>query len=174
MYLKFLFDATYHSTLAVLPRLSYTEIMKTLAINKRAKFDYEFIEKYEAGLVLTGQEVKSIKTGHISLKGSFVTNKGGELYLTNANVPPYKFAGKLPGYDPTRPRKLLLRKAEIKKLLGKTKTQGLTLVPFRVYTKKRLIKLEFVVGRGKKKFDKREDIKKRDAKRKAQRAIRSN
>ncbi|HFC36148.1 MAG TPA: SsrA-binding protein SmpB [Candidatus Moranbacteria bacterium] len=148
--------------------------MKTLAINKRAKFDYEFIEKYEAGLVLSGQEVKSIKTGHISLKGAFVTFKNSELYLTNANIPPYKFAGKLPGYDPTGPRKLLLKKAEIKKLIGKTKTQGLTLVPFRVYTRKRLIKLEFVVGRGKKKFDKRESIKKKEFKRKAQRALKNN
>ncbi len=147
--------------------------MKTLAINKRAKFDYNLIDKYEAGLVLTGQEVKSIKTGHISLKGSFVTIKNSELYLTNANIPFYKFAGNSKGYDPTQPRKLLLKKSEIKRLIGKSKTEGLTLVPIRVYTKKRLLKLEFAIGRGKKKFDKREDKKRKDARRKIDRMLKS-
>ncbi len=147
--------------------------MKSLAINKRARFDYDLKDKYEAGLVLTGQEVKSIKTGHISLKGSFVTMKGGEFYLTNASIPKYKFAGELKNYDPTGPRKLLLKKSEINTLLGKSRTAGLTLVPIRVYTKKRLIKLEFGVGRGKKKYDKREDIKRKESKRKLNRAMKS-
>jgi len=148
--------------------------MKTLATNKRATFDYKFIDKYEAGLVLSGQEVKSIKTGHISLKGSFVTIKNSELFLTNANIPFYKFAGNQQKYDPTQPRKLLLKKSEIKSLLGKTKVKGLTLVPIRVYTKKRLIKLEFAVGRGKKKFDKRDDIKKRESARRLRRVVKNN
>lgn len=147
--------------------------MTTVATNKRAKFDYELLEKYEAGLSLRGHEVKSAKSGHISLKGSFVTVKGAELFLTNATITPYKFAGDLKNYDPTRPRKLLLKKSEINSLIGKIKAEGLTLVPIRVYTKKRLLKLEFAVGKGKKRFDKRETIKKRESGRKAQRALKS-
>ncbi|MBL7057803.1 SsrA-binding protein SmpB [Patescibacteria group bacterium] len=144
--------------------------MPTLAINKRALFDFEIKDKYEAGIVLKGYEVKSIKTGHISLKGSFVTlkintdnpNKLPELYLVNAHIPLYKFAGIVKSYDPTRSRKLLIHKLEINRLIGKKKTEGLTLVPLKVYTKKRLIKLQFGIGKGKKKYDKREDIKKKD------------
>ena len=147
--------------------------MTTIAVNKRASFDYALTDKYEAGLVLTGAEVKSIKTGHLSLKGSFVTFKGSELYLTNADIPFYKFAGLPTGYDSRRPRKLLVKKSEIKTLLGKVRVKGLTLVPIRVYTKKRLIKLEFGVGRGKKEYDKREDIKKKDSNRAMKRLIRN-
>ncbi|HBI17009.1 MAG TPA: SsrA-binding protein [Candidatus Moranbacteria bacterium] len=147
--------------------------MTTIAVNKRANFDYVLTDKYEAGLVLTGAEVKSIKTGHLSLKGSFVTFKGTELHLTNADIPFYKFAGKAVNYDPRRSRKLLVKKSEIKTLLGKVKVKGLTLVPIRVYTKKRLIKLEFGVGRGKKEYDKREDIKKKDSNRAMKRLMRN-
>jgi len=147
--------------------------MSVLAINKRANFDYEILQKYEAGLVLTGGEVKSIKSGRISLRESFVTIKGNELYLTNANISKYKFSGKLASYDPTRSRKLLLKKAEIKSLIGKTRIKGLTLVPLRVYTKKRLVKLEFALGKGKKDFDKRSSIAKKDAKRKIERALKN-
>jgi len=141
--------------------------MKVLAYNKRANFDYEISEKIEAGLVLFGHEVKSIKTGHVSLKGSFVTVKQGdgkisEIILTNAHIPKYQQATKVNNYDPDRPRKLLLHKNEIKKLIGKRKEQGLTLIPIKIYTKRGLIKLEFGIGRGKKKYDKREDIKKKD------------
>lgn len=148
--------------------------MTTLAYNKRANFDYAISDRFEAGLVLTGQEVKSVKAGHISLKESFVTIKGAELYLTNAHITPWKHAGEIKNYDPTRPRKLLLKKSEIKHLIGKTRVQGLTLVPIRVYTKKRLLKLEFGVGKGKKKFDKREDIARREDERKMQRALRDS
>ncbi|MFZ5982546.1 MAG: SsrA-binding protein SmpB [Patescibacteria group bacterium] len=147
--------------------------MKTLSFNKRAGFDYEILEKFEAGLALLGHEVKSVKTGHISLKESFVTIHGEELYLTNANIPRYSQAGQLKTYDPTRPRKLLLRKAEIKKLIGKSRTLGLTLVPIRVYTKKRLLKLEFGLGKGKRKIDKRDKIQKRETDRRIQRAFRN-
>ncbi len=147
--------------------------MKTIAVNKRARFDYDISDKYEAGLVLRGYEVKSVKTGHISIKSSFVTIKGNELYLTNANIPLYKHAGKVPNYDPTRPRKLLLHKPEIRTLMGKSRTEGLTLVPVRVYTKRGLIKLEFGLGKGRKKHDKRDVIKKREADRKIQRALKS-
>lgn len=148
--------------------------MPTLAFNKRANFDYEIGDKYEAGLVLAGQEVKSVKMGHISLKESFVTVKGTELYLTNAHITPYKHAGELKNYDPTRPRKLLLKKSEIKHLTGKVRIQGLTLVPISVYTKKRLIKLEFGVGKGKKKHDKRETISKREVERNIRRELKNS
>ena len=142
--------------------------MPVLAVNKRANFDYEIQDTYEAGIVLFGHEVKSVKTGHISLKGSFVTLKstsGGKLpeaYLTNAHIPLYKHAGKVTNYDPDRPRKLLLKKKEIERLVGKKQEQGLTLVPLKIYTKRSFIKLGFGIGKGKRKIDKRETIKKRE------------
>lgn len=156
--------------------------MATLATNKRAHYDYEIQDKYEAGLVLKGHEVKSIKTGHISLRGSFVTlkkntqkpNKLPVPYLVNAHIPLYKYAGIIKGYSPTQTRKLLIKKSEINRLMGKKQTEGLTLVPLRVYTKKRLIKLEFGVGKGKKKYDKREDIKKKDIEKRMRTLTKSN
>ena len=148
--------------------------MTTLAYNKRANFDYEILEKYEAGLMLTGQEVKSVRTGHISLKGSFVTAKGSELFLTNATIPPYAPAGEIKSYDPTRSRKLLLKRSEIASLIGKSRTQGLTMVPIRVYTKKRLLKLEFGLGKGKKEFDKRAKIQKRETQRNIERMLKNS
>lgn len=147
--------------------------MTTIANNKRASFDYALGGRYEAGLVLTGAEVKSVKTGHASLKGSFVTVKGGELYLTNALIPRYAHAHRDTKHEDSRPRKLLLRKREIRSLIGKSKTEGLTLVPIRLYTRKQLVKLEFSVGKGKKAYDKRQDIGKRDTKRRIERAMRS-
>jgi len=136
--------------------------MTTLATNKRAHYDYKISDRYEAGLVLKGFEVKAVKSGQISLKESFVTVRGNELFLTNAHIPLYKQAGEIKNYDPTGPRKLLLRRREIKHLIGKARVEGLTLVPIRIYTKKRLLKLEFGVGKGKKEYDKRESIKKRE------------
>ncbi len=147
--------------------------MAVLAYNKRAKFDYEILDTYEAGLVLRGYEVKSVKTGHMSLKGSFVTIRREELYLTNANIPLYKHAGAIANYDPTRPRKLLLKKREIAHLIGKSRAEGLTLVPIRVYTKRGLLKLEFGIGKGKKTIDKREVIRKREDQVKIERAMKS-
>lgn len=148
--------------------------MPTLAINKRAKYDYNILQTFEAGLVLTGQEVKSVKLGHLSLKGAYVSVKKGELYLINAHISPYKYAGSLPDYEPTQHRKLLLKKQEIKHLIGKIKEKGLTLVPIKVYTKHNRIKLEFGVGQGKKLIDKRETIKKREEKRKMDRMMKYN
>ncbi len=141
--------------------------MSILTTNKRANFDYEITDTYEAGLVLHGHEVKSIKLSHISLKGAFITSKKTskalpEFYLTNAHVSPYKYAGKLKDYTPDRPRKLLITKKEINFLIGKKKEQGLTIIPIKIYTKKGLIKLAFGIGRGKRKYEKREDIKNRD------------
>ncbi|MDP2838395.1 MAG: SsrA-binding protein SmpB [Candidatus Moranbacteria bacterium] len=147
--------------------------MTTIATNKRASFDYTLADQYEAGLVLTGAEVKSVKTGHASLKGAFVTVKGSELYLTNALIPRYAQAHRDTSHDATRPRKLLLRKREIRSLIGKSRTEGLTLVPIRLYTKKQLVKLLFAVGKGKKEYDRRADIGKREAQRRIRRAMKT-
>ncbi|MDZ7611702.1 MAG: SsrA-binding protein SmpB [Candidatus Moranbacteria bacterium] len=147
--------------------------MKKLAINRRARFDYEILETFEAGLVLKGYEVKSIKTGRVSLKGAFVTIRGEELYLTNANIPLYQHAGLINDYDPASPRKLIMHKKEIKRLIGKARTEGLTLVPISVYNKRNLIKLEFALAKGKKQRDKREDIKKREDKRRVERMMKN-
>jgi len=153
--------------------------MKILAENKRARYDYEILETYEAGLVLYGFEVKAIKTGHISLAGSYVVAKGNELYLINALIPPYQPANAPADYEPNRSRKLLLKKSEISSLIGKSRTKGLTLVPLRIYTKKSRtpqgrgkIKLGFGLGKGKRKIDKREKIKKRDIEREIGRKLR--
>ena len=145
--------------------------MSVLALNKRANFDYKILETHEAGLVLFGYEVKSIKTKHVSLKESFVTIHEEELYLTNAHIPLYIHAGKINNYNPTRSRKLLLKKSQIKNLIGKARTQGLTLVPIKLYTKGRLVKLEFGLGKGKKELDKREKIAKREDNRRIERAM---
>ncbi len=147
--------------------------MTTFASNKKANFNYTIIEKYEAGLSLYGYEVKSIKTGSISLKGSFVSLQNEEFYLTNAFIPLYKFATNITQYNPTRSRKLLLKKSEINSLIGKKKTQGLTFVPIRVYNKGKYLKLEFALAKGKKKHDKRSDIAKRDSARRINRALRT-
>ena len=146
--------------------------MSILAENRKSSYDYEFLETYEAGLVLLGFEVKAIKTGRVSLQGSFVTLKSGELYLTNANIPAYQAANVYLDYEPTRSRKLLLKKSEIASLIGKLKAKGLTLIPIKLYTKRGKIKLEFAVAKGKRKIDKRESIKRRDIEREIGRKLR--
>lgn len=144
--------------------------MPQLAQNKKANFDYELLEKYEAGLVLYGHEVKAVRAGQVSLKGSFISlrTKNGktELYLVGCQISPYKNAGPLPDYNQTRERKLLLKNEEISRLLGKKQIEGLTLIPLKIYTNHSFLKLEFAVARGKKKYDKREAIKKREVDRK--------
>lgn len=139
--------------------------MATLALNKKARFDYEILETLEGGLKLTGAEVKSIKSGHTQLKGSFLHIQKGELWLKGAYIAPYKPAGTQDGYDPYQDRKILVHKRELKRLMGKRKVDGLTIVPLSVYTKGGIIKLEFAVARGKKNYEKRETIKKRDVQR---------
>lgn len=147
--------------------------MKVLSDNKRAYYNYEILDKYEAGIVLTGHEVKSIKTGKISLKGSYVVLKGEEAYLVGATVSPYQPKNTPENYDPERSRKLLLKKSEIKELLGKSQQKGLTLIPLKIYTKYAKIKLEFGIGKGKRKTDKRENIKKRETDREIRRALKN-
>lgn len=139
--------------------------MPSLATNKRASHEYEYLQKFEGGLVLTGPEVKSIKNGQIQLQGAFLTIKGGELWLTNASVSKYGPAGEQPHYDARRSRKVLVKKKELRELIGKSQQQGLTIVPISVYTRGSLVKLEFVLARGRKQFEKREKIKKRDVER---------
>jgi SsrA-binding protein len=146
-------------------------LMKILSANKRAKHDYEIIERYKAGISLKGQEVKSIRLGRMSLKGAFVVVKGEEVFLIGANIPPYQPKNAPSDYNPQRSRKLLLRKSEIRQIIGKSKQKGLTMVPLVVYTDNGKIKLEFALCKGKKKRDKREDIKKREVQREIQRAL---
>ncbi len=145
---------------------------KTIAENKKAFFDYEILEKFDAGIVLLGHEVKSIKTGHINLTGSFVVPKFEELFLLNAYIPPYQPKNTPKDYEPSRSRKLLLRKSEIKSLIGKIRQKGLTLVPLKVYSLKGKIKLQFGIAKGRKKTDKREKIKKREFQREKERLLR--
>jgi SsrA-binding protein len=111
--------------------------MKEETKNKRAYFDYDFLEKFEAGIILTGQEVKSIKLGRMNLSGSYVIIRNNEAYLINAQIPPYQPQNTPKNYEPTRARKLLLKKDEIRYLIGKSQERGLTLTPLRVYSKKR-------------------------------------
>jgi SsrA-binding protein len=145
---------------------------KPYAYNRRARYDYEIKETLEAGIVLKGCEVKAIKTGHCSLKGSFVILKNERPYLLNASIPPYQPKNTPKDYDPNQNRQLLLNKKEIRHLIGKTKERGLTLVPIRMYNRKGKIKVEIGIGKGKKKVDKREKIKKRDIKREIDRSLR--
>lgn len=153
--------------------------MVVLVENKKAGFDYEIMERFEAGIVLTGQETKSLKTKGISLAGSYVLIKDSGVFWIGAHIPPYQPKNVSLGYDPERTRKLLLKKSEIKYLIGKASEKGLTFVPLKLYTKDRdnssgKIKLEFGVARGKKKYDKREAIKKREALRDIDRALKES
>ena len=147
--------------------------MKVILENKKALFNYSILETFKAGVVLQGQEVKSIKTGKMGLRGSFVIVKESppEVFLIGANVPPYQPKNTPSDYDPQRSRKLLLRKSEIKQLIGKAKQKGLTMIPLKVYTDKGKIKIEFGIAKGKRKIDKRTQIKKRETEREIQRAM---
>ena len=144
--------------------------MKIYAENRKAHFDYEIIEKYEAGLVLQGQEVKSIKGGHMHLSGAYVVFRGGgsaaaSPELIGAKVPAYQPKNAPADYNPEQSRRLLLNKKEIDYLIGKVNERGFSLIPLKVYEQNGRIKLEFALAKGKKKFDKKESIKKRDVER---------
>lgn len=145
--------------------------MPTLATNKKARFDYEILDEWEAGLMLSGQEVKSVRAGQMSLKGSFVHVKGDAVWLVNAHIPKYAKAGPLPGYDPDQSRKLLLHKREIDKIRGKLETKGLTIVPLSAYTKGSKLKVKIGLARGKKQYEKKESIKKKDIERDLRRSL---
>jgi SsrA-binding protein len=145
--------------------------MKIFSENRKATFDYEILERYEAGIVLFGQEVKSIKTGHINLSGTFVTIKNGEPFLIGTKIPPYQPKNMGAGYDEERPRKLLLNKKEIDYLAGRSKEKGFSLIPLKIYENNGRIKLEFGLARGKRKYNKKEKIKKRDVERETNREL---
>ena len=136
--------------------------MQSLAFNKRASHDFEILEKFEAGIVLTGAEVKSLRSGNATLQGAYVTIARGELWLMGAHIGKLQAAGVQESYDPTRTRKLLVHKKELLTLVGKTQEKGLTLVPFALYPRGRQIKLSFGLCRGRKAHDKREKLKARD------------
>ena len=146
--------------------------MKSLAINKRAKFDYEILETFEAGLKLLGTEVKSVRAGNMSLKGAFVATHNEEAFLVNATVPPWQAKNTPDNYDPERSRKLLIKRSEIAHIIGAKQERGLTLVPLRVYTKGPWIKVEVALAKGKKLHSKKQVKKERDIKRDTERLLR--
>jgi len=146
---------------------------KILAKNTEGLFNYEIMDKLTAGIVLSGPEVKSIKNSRLSLKGSYIRiDHDSEAWLINCHVAPYEPAKNVQmGYDPQKPRKLLLRKKEISSLIGKSKQKGLTIIPTSVYNNKGLIKVEIALVKGKTKVDKRESIKKREVDRQIKRTL---
>jgi SsrA-binding protein len=147
-----------------------TEHTKQITANRIASHNYELFDRYEAGLVLKGYEVKSLRSGGMNIRDSYVVIKNNEVFLVGAHISPYDHMTS-ERYDPTRTRKLLLNRFEIDKLSGKVKERGFTLVPTRVYFKKGLAKLEFAIARGRKIFDKREQIKKKDIEREQRRGM---
>lgn len=147
-----------------------TEAVKVITANRKARFDYQILETFEAGLVLTGAEIKSIRAGEITVNEAYVRPQGGELFLLNAYIKPYAHSGDTE-YDPRCPRKLLMHKREIDKLIRELETQGTTIVPLQVYLKKGRAKLEIALGKGKAAPDKRQDIKKREAEREVAREM---
>ena len=142
--------------------------MKLIANNKKAYHDYFILETYEAGIALHGTEVKSLRMGKCSIKEAFIRVENEEVYVYGMHISPYE-KGNIFNKDPLRVRKLLLHKSEIRKLLGKTKEKGMTLVPLKVYFKDSLVKVEIGLAQGKKLYDKRQDIAKKDQQREAQR-----
>jgi SsrA-binding protein len=145
---------------------------KLIADNRRARFDYELLERFEAGVVLTGTEVKSLRQGRVSLTHAFGDVRDGEVWLVGADIATYD-QGNIANHEPERDRKLLLRRSEIASLIGKVREKGLTLVPTRMYWKDGRAKVELALARGKQTIDKRRDIAKRDAQRQIERAMKS-
>lgn len=146
--------------------------MKIVAQNRKAFHDYQIEETYEAGMMLTGTEVKSLRDGKANLKDSYVLIKDGAAYLLNCHISPYSH-GNIMNHDPLRTRKLLLHKKEITKLQGKAAQKGYSLIPLKIYFKGPRAKLEFGLGRGKRQYEKRETIKKREADREIERAMKT-
>jgi len=145
-------------------------------INKQAHFSYEIMDAFEAGIVLRGHEVKAVKNGQLSLKSAYVSivnEPMPALYLIKAHISAYKFAGNLTNYDPERPRKLLIKKNELKTLIGKLQQKGLTIIPLRVYTKRNLVKVEIGLAQGKKLFEKKEAKKLKDVDREIRRTLKN-
>ena len=144
---------------------------RTITTNRRARYDYEITESVEAGLVLTGTEIKAIREGRVSLSDSYAKPEDGEMWLVNLHIAQYS-AGSRDNHDPTRRRKLLLRKDQIRRLSRMVSERGLTLVPLRLYIKKHYAKVELGLGRGRKRYDKRRAIADRDREKEARAAVR--
>ncbi len=145
--------------------------MTSLIINKKAGFNYEFLEKFDAGIELFGHEAKSIRAGHGNLEGGYVIIRGGEAFLIGTTIPPYQANNSPKDYEPERNRKLLLTKKELKNLAELELKNGLTIIPLSMYNKGRSIKVQVALARGKKQFDKRETIKKRETDREMRRTL---
>lgn len=145
---------------------------KTLTTNRKAYHDYHIEETFEAGIALTGTEIKSVRAGSVNLRDSYAQVKHGELWLLNAHIAPYEPASRQ-NVDPYRDRKLLMRRKEILRLFGRVQEKGLTLVPLKMYLKKNRAKLEIGLARGKRQYDKRAAISKRDAAREMERAVKT-
>lgn len=145
--------------------------MTSLIINKKAGFNYEFLEKFDAGIELFGHEVKSVRAGHGNLEGGYVIIRGGEAFLVGTTIPPYQANNSPKDYEPERNRKLLLTKKELKNLAELELKNGLTIIPLSMYNKNRSIKVQIALARGKKQFDKRETIKKRETDREMRRTL---
>ena len=143
---------------------------KVFATNRKAYHDYHVLESLEAGLALTGTEIKSVRAGRVNLREGYARVQDGEIWLYNTHISPYE-QGNRYNHEPTRPRKLLLHKGEIGRLTGKSQEQGLTLVPLRIYERRGHAKVELAVVRGKRQYDKREAIARRDAQREVDRAV---
>lgn len=143
----------------------------SLIVNKKAHFNYDILEKLEAGIELVGSEVKSIRNKQGNIDGAYIIVRGGEVFLINSDIPPYQATQKTVGHERLRTRKLLLNKKEILKLTVDEQEKGLTIIPISFYSKGPKIKVEVAVVRGKKKFDKRESIKKRDTEREVRRSL---
>jgi SsrA-binding protein len=145
--------------------------IKVIATNRKAKHEYFLLESFEAGLALQGSEIKSIRAGQVSLSQAYVAVKDGEAWLVNAHIAPYDEASRF-NHDPLRPRKLLLRRSEIRKLEQEIRLKGVTIVPLKIYLKGGLAKVEISIARGRKLFDKRAAIAKRDSEREIERQLR--
>ena len=145
---------------------------RPVADNRKAAFDYHLLEEFEAGLVLLGTEIKAIREGKVNLRESYCRLENGEAYLVGANIGQYSHSGSA-AHDPIRKRKLLLHRTELNKLLGKTTTRGLTIVPVRLYFKKGRAKVTVALARGKRLYDKRETIRRREAERETRAAVKS-
>jgi len=145
--------------------------MTIFAENRKARFNYELLEELEAGIELLGHEVRAVRTGKMTLEGTHATVRGGEVYLVGATISPYQPNNLPVGYEPTRNRRLLLTRKEIEKLENVEHSKGLTIVPILVYNKNRRIKVRIAIARGKKKFDKRASLRKRDDEREMMREL---
>ncbi|NLY55929.1 MAG: SsrA-binding protein SmpB [Firmicutes bacterium] len=145
--------------------------VKPIATNRKARHDYHILESIEAGIVLKGTEIKSVRNGRVNLKDSFARVENGEVIVYNLHISPYDY-GNRENHDPVRPRKLLLHRDEIRRLIGKTQEKGLTLIPLSMYIRNGYAKVELALAKGKKLYDKRDDIKQREMNREIERAFR--